>query len=138
MNYAGNSLLVLAKSYGPQAVLVEFVKPDMPENSVLEDRVAYLPVDRDEVHMLGAIRRPDVTMTALAQAVHGRTFEREPLGADIEKVGVEEINFVVDFFRDPSNNVLLSRYSSKGIGERLGYMEIVDLSNLPLPHLKAD
>lgn len=32
VNYAGN-LLVLAKSYGPQMVVVEFVKPDLPEDS---------------------------------------------------------------------------------------------------------
>jgi len=138
MNYAGSSLLVLAKSYGPQAVLVEFVKPDMPEDSVLEDRVVYLPVSRDEVHVLGSTRRPDVTMTALTQEVYGKTFEREPVSVDRERVGIEEIDFVVDFFRHPANDVLLSRYSPKGIGERLGYVETVDLGNLPLPHLKDD
>lgn len=137
MNYAGNSLLVLAKSYGPQAVLVEFVKPDMPEDSILEDRVAYQPIGGDEVHVVGSARRPDVTMPALVQAIYGKIFEREPVAVGREKVGVEEVNFVVDFFRDPSNNVLLSRYSSKGIGERLGYIEIVDLGGLPLLHLKA-
>lgn len=96
-----------------------------------------MPVGMDEVHILGGIRRPDVTMTRLAKDLYDKTFEREPLGADREKVGIEEINFVVDFFRDPRNNVLLSRYSSKGIGEIIGYTEIVDLDSLPLPHLKA-
>lgn len=76
-------------------------------------------------------------MTALAKAISNKEFERSPLGADTESVSAEEVDFFVDFFRDQRNNVLTSRYSPKGIGDVLGYVDIVPMKpQFPVPHEK--
>ncbi len=130
---SGRSLDVVAMPFGG-GFIVDFLN----DNYRIENRVTYWPEGSDNVYVLGGSdSAPEITMPAMAQAWNGVTFEIDQVGKGKRRSSVPESDFVVDFFRNSNNNLLIWRTGlGDNIGERIRnphFIEGPELQGLPLP-----
>ncbi len=131
VGWGGRRMHVVASAVAPKGVIVEFI-----HDRHLLGRTSY-GVDNRTWGQSEVFQSSPYTVPALAKLVTGKEIEADPRADEPNRIHAKEIDFVVGFFRDPQNDLLLARLRPQSVGDPLYGLHAVPLGDVSFSRLDA-